>query len=45
LDTYKKLEREKKTIKYDTDCPSYDAYQALVDSLCFVDNYKKTLTK
>jgi len=45
LDTYKKLEREKKTIKYDTDCPSYDAYQALVDSLCFVDNYKKALTK
>jgi hypothetical protein len=45
LDTYKKLERENKTIKYDTDCPSYDAYQTLVDVLCFVDNYTKALTK
>ena len=42
---YRDLEREKHHFPYETDCPSYDIYQALVDALCHVEDCRKTLTR
>jgi len=44
LDTYKKLEAERVHFEYETDCPHYSLYHALVDSLCLVEE-KRNLTK
>jgi hypothetical protein len=47
LDVYKKLEKERPSFEYETDCPSYNLYQAIVDSLVYVEERKDkaTLTK
>jgi hypothetical protein len=44
IDTYKKLEKERNITEYETECPSYDVYQALVDALCVIEK-QRTLTK
>ena len=44
LDTYKKLETERNHFEYETDCPHYSLYNALVDALCFVEE-KRNLTR
>jgi len=44
LDTYKKLEIERNHFEYETECPHYNLYNALVDALCFVEE-KRNLTK
>ena len=41
---YNDLEREKLHFTYETDCPSYDSYQAIVDTLCYIENCRKDLT-
>jgi hypothetical protein len=43
LNTYKQLERERIKLR-DEDCPSYSLYNALLDSLVFVEE-QKNLTK
>ena len=30
--------------EYETECPSYDEYQALIDSLVFVEKFQQDLT-
>jgi tRNA splicing endonuclease len=37
LEAYKKLERERDHFAYETDCPSYGLYHALVDALVCVE--------
>jgi len=37
LETYKKLEKERTHYEYETDCPNYNLYHALVEALVCVE--------
>jgi hypothetical protein len=41
--TFNDLDREKMHFEYETECPSYDQYHALVDALCYVEHYRKDM--
>lgn len=38
------LEKEKRHFEYESECPSYDMYQASIDMYCYTTNHAKTLT-
>jgi hypothetical protein len=38
---FKNLEIEKNHFSYDTECPSYDHYHALIDALCYVEKFSR----